>query len=105
MQFIQLQASTQQPINSLTLQIRERMASVCGGIDDMTRLGNKALVVRAEIYPEKLAELLELLSELPIKLDAAPPPKPSDTEAIITLQVTSYAGDTDAKVTIPKVPG
>jgi hypothetical protein len=71
--------------------------------------GDKALVVRAEIYPEKLPALYEALASVKLKLGEDSLPDQDSlrggVEHPITLQITSFSSDTDRKVNIPKVPG
>jgi hypothetical protein len=106
---IQLLASTQEPLRNVTENARRAMSKLCGGIDDMNQFGEKALVVRAEIYPEKLPALYEALGSAKLKLsDDSLPDKDSlraGVEHPITLQITSFSNDTDGKISIPKVPG
>lgn len=106
---IQLQASIQKPISSIIHDARSAMNDRCMGIDDMCLLGNKALVMRAEIYPEKLPEFYSDLASLDIKLAQHSLPNKNilknEVEYIVFLQITSYANDTDGKINILKIPG
>ena len=57
MWIIQLQASTSEMISAITQPVRKAVSEVCLGVDDMHLLGNKALVVRAEIRPSNIVLL------------------------------------------------
>ena len=109
MKFIQLQASTQEPIRNIMSNARATVSKVCGGIDDMNLLGNKALIIRAEIYSEKLPSLYETLSSIGIKIKSNYKPNQEtlkdEFEYPITLQITSFSDKTDDRVNIPKIPG
>jgi hypothetical protein len=109
LKMIQLKASTQEPLRNITENARVAMSKLCGGIDDMHQLGNKALVIRAEIYPEKLSDLYKTLASAELKLrnDSLPDHNAlrAGIEHPITLQITSFSSDTDGQVNIPKVPG
>jgi hypothetical protein len=106
---IQLKASTQEPLRNITENARVAMSKLCGGIDDMHQLGTKALVIRAEIYPEKLSDLYNALGSAELKLrgDSLPDHDALRTgiEHPITFQITSFSSDTDGQVYIPRVPG
>jgi len=58
---IQIQGSVQEPIGKVTSIIRNTVSNVCLGIDDMQLLGNKALVLRAEIFPTVLPTLCRVI--------------------------------------------
>jgi hypothetical protein len=106
---IQLMASTPEPLRNVTDNARRAMSKLCGGIDDMNLFGDKALVIRAEVYPEILPALYEALALVKLKLgeDGLPDQDSlrAGVEHPITLQITSFSSDTDRKVNIPKVPG
>ena len=89
--------------------VRRAVSRVCGGVDDMQLLGQKALVLRAEIYPEKLSALYDSLSSSGVKVSAQNLPGEmgleAETEYPITLQITGLSDDTDDPIAIPKVPG
>lgn len=109
MQTIQLQASVQEPIGNITNSARSAVSRVCLGIDDMRLLGSKALVIRAEIYPEKLPALYAALTSIGVKLSQQSLPDidalKAESEYPITLQITSFSDETDGRANIPKVPG
>lgn len=109
MGFIQLQAATEKPIGTIIGSVRVIMSKACGGIDDMHLLGNKALVVRAEIFLPKLESLCAELNAVQVEVNPHSLPKSDslkiDEEHLITLQVTSFTRDTDGYVDVPKVPG
>jgi len=88
---------------------RVTVSRLCGGIDDMHKLGNKALVIRAEIYPERLPKLHEALSAVHIDINPDTLPDQNQLTANIeyslTIQIISYSDDTDAPINIPQVPG
>ena len=88
--------------------IRKVVSRVCGGIDDMHLLGYKALVIRAEIYPEKLPSLYAALTSVGVKVGSNGPDEQNlkaGNQHPITLQISSLSNDTDDRVSIPKVPG
>ncbi|MEH6358607.1 MAG: hypothetical protein V7745_06430 [Pseudomonadales bacterium] len=106
---IQVRASVQEPLRIVMDKVRATVSKVCGGIDDMQLLGNKALVIRAEIYPEKLPALYTALTSIGITINKQ---NLLDQDALkeklehpITLQITSFSDETDSRVNIPKVPG
>lgn len=109
MKIIQLQGSTEKLITDVFSEVKEVMSTTCGGIDDMHYLGNKALIVRAEIFSERLGSLCEKLCEIDVRINSSSVPviDSLDTqhEYMITLQVTSFSDDTDRRTVIPKVPG
>lgn len=109
MNIIQLQATTEQAITAIFGQVKDITSNICGGIDDMHFLGNKALIVRAEIFPGKLNLLCEKLNAIDVRVDPSSAPDFSslDTEReyMITVQVTSFSADTDRRTEIPRVPG
>lgn len=53
MRIIQLQAKTSEKILVITEHARRIMSDFCLGVDDVHLLGNKALILRSEIYPKK----------------------------------------------------
>lgn len=104
-----VQATTQQSLRVALNDIRMVVNRVCGGIDDMQLLGYKALVIRAEINPEKLPSLYTALVSVGVKV--GPKNKldekslKADNQYLITIQISSFSDDTDHRVSIPKVPG
>lgn len=106
---IQLQAMTEKPLHAVLHDARTIVSHICGGLDDMRQLGNKALVIRAEIFADRLNSLVTGLSNLDLKVDTAGLPDPatldSTLEYPLTVQISSFANDTDERVTIPHVPG
>ena len=104
-----VQATTQQSLRVGMNDIRKVVSRVCGGIDDMQMLGYKALVIRAEIFPEKLPSLYAALTSVDVKVGSKNRPDEQSLKAgnqhPITLQVSSYSDDTDDRVNIPKIPG
>jgi hypothetical protein len=106
---IQIQASVIEPIAVIANDARRTVSEICLGIDDMQLLGNKALVLRAEIYPEKLQALFAALVSIGIRLNKQSLPEigtlQEEIEHPITIQITSLSGDTDRSVKIPNVPG
>ena len=106
---IQLQGSVIDSIGKITNDVRLAVSKACLGIDDMQMLGNKALVLRAEIYPDKLELLYSSLHSLGIKLKKQSMPDvevlSQEVEYPLSIQITSFSGDTDRRNSIPKVPG
>ncbi|UJS24665.1 hypothetical protein [Thiothrix winogradskyi] len=106
---IQLQAMTEKPLRAVMYDARTVVSRICGGLDDMQQLGNKALVIRAEIFADRLMTLVSALSDLGLKVDTASLPDVNTLETTaeypITVQISSFASDTDARVTIPQIPG
>ena len=109
MKIIQLQASVAKPIGVITDEVRNVVSNICLGIDDMKFLGNKALVLRAEIYPKKLQALYDDLSIIGITISKQSLPEldqfGDEIEYPLSLQIISFSDDTDRKVIIPNVPG
>lgn len=106
---IQVTATSREPIRKITEDVRLAVSRACSGVDDMHLLGAKALVVRAEILPEKLSVLASALEKLGLTVDrdSVPNSVTTDRDALypITVQVTSHSGDTNGRVIIPDVPG
>ncbi len=106
---IRVKSSVHEPLRNIIDNVRLAVSKVCGGVDDMNRLGNKALVVRAEIYPRKLPMLYAALESIQVNVSQHSLPDlggfAEDTEYPMTLQVTSLADDTDDRVNLPRVPG
>jgi hypothetical protein len=106
---LQLQATTQKPINKVTNDVRTAVSNVCCGIDDMHMFGNKALVLRAEILPKYLQELHKVLGAIGVNITQQDLPEENtlkaDVEYPLSIQVTSFSDDTDQKRHIPNVPG
>ena len=106
---IQIQGSTLAPIVSIMNDTRSAVSHICLGIDDMQLLGNKALVLRAEIYPEKLLMLYEALVLMGIMLNEHSLPDTvtlqQDVEYPLSIQVISFSAATDGRQIIPKIPG
>ncbi|EPJ52914.1 MAG: hypothetical protein OFPI_12260 [Osedax symbiont Rs2] len=75
----------------------------------MQLLGNKALVIRAEVFPEKLPLLYTALAENGIKFSQQGQPDigtlQEQTEYPLSIQITSFSDETDRRVSAPKVPG
>lgn len=109
MPIIQIRASTPHPISDIINSVRSTVSDVCLGIDDMNLLGNKALVVRTDITSEKIPALLQGLSLIDIGVSQNDLESylqiEDNTEYMMTLQIVSYAEDTDGKQMIPEVPG
>lgn len=106
---IQVHAFAIDPIGVITYEARKTVSKICLGIDDMQLLGNKALVIRAEIYPERLRALYAAIVSTGITLNENRLP---DIDALqegveypISIQITSLSDDTDRSIRIPKVPG
>ena len=106
---IQLQGSTLESIIKITNDVRMSVSKVCLGVDDMHTLGNQALVLRAEIYPEKLHTLYAALLSIGIKINEQSLPDvdvlQEGIEYPLSIQITSLSTDTDRPVSVPKVPG
>jgi hypothetical protein len=106
---LQLQATTHKPINRVTNELRTAVSNVCCGIDDMHMLGNKALVLRAEIFPKDLHELHKVLRAIGVNITKQKSPEEetlkADVEYPLSIQVTSFSYDTDQKKLVPNVPG
>lgn len=106
---IQLQGFVSAPIDSITNKTRSVVSNVCMGVDDMRLLGNKALVLRAEIYSENLINLYSDLASIGITLNNESLPEVAEllegTEYPLSIQITSSSEGTDRKIQIPKVPG
>ena len=89
--------------------VRTIVSGLCGGIDDMNLLGNKALVIRAEIYPEKLPTLYTALTSMGMTVNHQSLPDhgtlKAELEYPITLQITSFSDQTDGRIKLPRVPG
>ncbi len=109
MKLIHLQSSVHKPLRNIIDNARVTVSRVCGGIDDMNMLGNKALVIRAEIYPSKLPALYAALQSIQIYVIQHSLPDKSalkeEFEYPMTRQITSLADDTNNRVTLPKIPG
>ena len=109
MKIIQLQSSVHQPLRNVIDDVRVTVSRVCNGIDEMSRFGNKALIVRAEIYVGRLPALYAALEASGIKVSEKTRPDVStfskDAEYPVTLQVIGLSDDTDDRITIPSVPG
>ena len=106
---IQLQGSVLESLGKITNDVRSAVSKICLGVDDMQLLGNKALVVRSEIYPGKLELLYSALHSLGITLNKQSLP---DIEALnqeveypLSIQITSLSDDTDRRASVPEVPG
>jgi len=108
-EIIQLQGTALEPIGDITYTVRTTVSKICLGIDDMQLLGNKALVIRAEIYPEKLLNLYSALDSIDVSLYKQSLPNiemlKKEIEYPLSLQITSFSDDTDRKINIPNVPG
>ncbi|MBQ0785799.1 MAG: hypothetical protein KBT66_16365 [Amphritea sp.] len=106
---IQIQCSTLESIGNITNDARAIVSKVCLGVDDMKLLGNKALVLRAEIYPDRLLTLYENLASIGVKLNQKDLPDiellSKETEYPLSIQIVSFSDDTDRSASIPKVPG
>ena len=106
---IQIEASVVEPIGVITNEARTAVSKICLGIDDVQLLGNKAIVFRAEIDPEKLQALYTALVSIGIKLNKQSLPDidalQEEIEYPLSIQITSFSDDTDRSVNIPKVPG
>jgi hypothetical protein len=106
---IQIQGSVLESIGEITSKTRKTVSEVCLGIDDIQLLGNKALILRAEIYPGKLQTLYNALALIGIKLNKQSLPKKEklqeEVEYPLSIQITSFSDDTDRRTNIPKVPG
>ena len=104
-----VQATTQQSLRMALNDIRLVISRVCGGIDDMQLLGYKALVIRAEINPEKLPSLYAALASVGVKVSSKnkldEKSLKADNQYPITIQISSFSDDTDDRVNIPKIPG
>jgi hypothetical protein len=107
--FLQLAATTDAPLRRILHDVRHAVSGACSGIDDMHLLGAKALVLRAEIRPPRLPELVRALDALGVRVDreSLPAPGALDDDALhpLTVQVTSFNDDTDGPVDVPHVPG
>jgi hypothetical protein len=106
---IQIEGSVLEPIEKITSNARTTVSKICLGIDDMQLLGNKALVLRAEIYPGKLPSLYTALVSIGIKINKQSLP---DIESLqeqieypLSIQIVSFSDDTDRRANIPQVPG
>ena len=109
MNIIRVQSTVNEPLRNIIDNVRMAVSRVCNGIDDMNRLGNNRLVVRAEIYPGRLPMLYAALESINIQPSQHTLQEVSalneDSEYPITLQFTSLADDTDDRVGLPNVPG
>jgi hypothetical protein len=106
---IQLQAFVSGSIGFIANNVRLAVSHVCLGVDDMQLLGNKALVVRAEIYSENLRNLYADLASIGITLSNESLPDEAElqegTEYPLSIQITSFSEGSDRKIQIPKIPG
>ncbi len=106
---IQIQGSVLEPIAKITNDVRASVSKVCLGIDDMQLLGNKALVLRVEIYPGKLDQLYSALDSNGVKINPKDLPDmdtlQNEIEYPLSIQITSFSDDTDRRLNIPNVPG
>ena len=106
---IQIQGSVSEPIGLMTNKARAAVSNICLGIDDIHLLGNKALVLRAEITPENLPILYADLASIGIKLNGRSLPKASTLqegiEYPLSIQIISSSEGTDQKIIILKVSG
>ncbi len=106
---IQIQGSVQASIGSIMNDVRSTISRICLGIDDMHLLGNKALVIRAEIFPAKLQSLYVALGEIDVKFNQNSLPDVNSyqeaKEYPLSIQITSFSDATDRRVNSPKVPG
>ncbi|MEH6347461.1 MAG: hypothetical protein V7785_20360 [Bermanella sp.] len=66
---IQIQGTVLEPIVNVSDKIRLAVSEACYGVDDMHMLGSKALVLRAEVFQQKLPSLYESLTEVGVKLN------------------------------------
>ncbi len=109
LRLLHLQATTRHPLRQITDDVRGSVSRLCGGLDDLQRLGNKALVVRAEIYPENVLLLESALAAIGVNADRNSTlfqeGLQCGLEYPLTIQITSFADDTDEQVLIPQVPG
>lgn len=75
----------------------------------MQFLGNKALVLRADIMMNKLQSLYDELSSAGIRLNQqsllTAEELQNEFEYPLSIQITSFSDDTDRRTNIPKVPG
>jgi len=106
---IQIQGSVSESIGLVTNKARAAVSHICLGIDDMHLLGNKALVLRAEITPDNLPNLYADLTSIGIKLNGRSLPKVSTLqegiEYSLSIQIVSSSEGTDQKIIIPKMSG
>ena len=106
---IQIQGFVSKPIGMITNEARTIVGNICLGIDEIRLLGNKALVLRAEITPEYLSNLYTDLAFIGIKLikDNLPDIKAlqEEMEYPLFIQIISLSDDTDRRVHIPRVSG
>ncbi len=100
-----MQSSVDEPLRNVIDNVRVAVSRVCNGIDDMNRLGNNRLVVRAEIYPGRLPTLYAALESINIHLSQHTLPDVSALKEVaecpIAIQVTSLANDTSDRVNLP----
>lgn len=82
----------------MTEDIRSVVSTICCGIDDMHLLGNKALVLRAEIFPSDLEQLPQSLRAIEVQLTEQSLPDKAmliaEVEYPLTIQITSFSDDT-----------
>jgi len=82
----------------MTEDIRSVVSNVCCGIDDIHLLGNKALVLRAEIFPADLEQLSQSLRAVEVQLSEQSLPDKAtllaEIEYPLTIQITSFSDDT-----------
>jgi len=106
---IQLQGSVLSSLGKITNDARSAVSKICLGVDDMQLLGNKALVLRAEIYPRKLELLYSELNSIGINFNKQSLPDvdtlKQEVEYPLSIQITSFSDDTDRRISVPKVPG
>lgn len=106
---IQLQGSVLESIVKITSKARFAVSKVCLGIDDMNVLGNKALVLRTEIYPLDLTALYESLASVGVKLIQSELPDmkllQEDIEYPLSIQIVSLSEETDRRINLPQIPG
>lgn len=106
---IQLQGFVSKSIGAIANEARKTVSEICFGIDDISLLGNKAIVFRAEITPENLPNLYTDLAFIGIKLSTESLPNIKMLENKIdyplSIQIVSLSDDTDRRVYIPSVPG
>jgi hypothetical protein len=106
---IQIQGSVKESIKKITSDVRNAVSHVCLGVDDMQLLGNKALVIKAEVFPDDLQALYTSLASIGVKLNQQSLPDretlQDEVEYPILMQITSFSDDTDSRISIPNVPG
>ena len=105
---IQIQGTVPEPIVNVSDKIRLAVSDACYGVDDMHMLGSKALVLRAEVFQQKLLGLYESLTKIGVKLNKQGLPNIESLQAEIeyplAIQIVSLCDDTGHRTSLPDIP-